>query len=232
MATVKRRRATEARAAEAPPSRTPLTRERLVRAAVALADEGGLDALRMRSLADQLGVVAMATYKHFANKDELLDAMVDSVFAELALSSEGSWKTVLRDRATGMRSALLRHPWAIGLMESRAPGPASLRHHEATMACLRERAGLPFRTAVHAYSVMDSYIYGFALQQKTSPFQTPEESGRAAAKSLEAVARDTADPYPYLSEVARELGESGYDYDAEFEYGLDLILDAIERRRK
>lgn len=133
-----------------------------------------------------------------------------------------------------MREGLLRHPWAVGLMENRAPGPANLRHHNATMACLREEAGLPFRKAVHAFSAMDSYIYGFALQEKTSPFETPEESGQIAAAQLEALSAEhpsPADEYPYLIEIVKELGKSGYDYDEEFEIGLDMVLAGIERMR-
>ena len=200
-----------------------------MRAAITLADRGGLDALSMRTLAETLGVVPMATYKHVANKDELLDHMVDVVFGEVPLPRGAGWRTTLRDRAIAMRKALARHPWAVGMMESRTPGPESLRYHEATMACLREDAGLPFRTAVHAYSVMDSYIYGFALQEKTLPFETPEDSAEVAAAQMRAVADETAAPYPYLAEVAAELARSGYHYDDEFEFGLELILDGVER---
>jgi hypothetical protein len=120
-------------------------------------------------------------------------------------------------------------------MESGTPGPANLRHHNATMACLRREANLPFRMAVHAYNVMDSYIYGFALQEKTLPFETPEESGKLAEARLEALHGEhpsPADEYPYLAEVVIELGKAGYDYNEEFEDGLDLILDGIERRKK
>jgi AcrR family transcriptional regulator len=215
--------------------RTPLKRDRVVRTAVVLADDGGLESLSMRKLADKLGVVPMALYKHVANKDELLDAMVDIVFEEVEFVGGAGWRNVMRTRAISMRHGLLRHPWAVGLMEVRTPGPANLRHHNATMACLRKEANLPFRMAVHAYSVMDSYIYGFALQQKTLPFETPEESGQLAEARLEALSSDqpsVGEEYPFLAEVVTELGKSGYDYNEEFEYGLDLILDTIERRTK
>jgi AcrR family transcriptional regulator len=215
--------------------RTPLKRDVVVRTAVALADDGGLESLSMRKLADKLGVVPMALYKHVANKDELLDAMVDVVFQEIEFSEGAGWRNVMRARAISMRQGLLRHPWAVGLMEARTPGPANLRHHNATMACLRKEANLAFRMAVHAYSIMDSYIYGFALQEKTLPFETPEESGQLAEARLEALSSDRpspADEYPYLAEVVIELGKSGYDYNEEFEYGLAEILDAIERRTK
>ncbi len=219
-------------AATTPPPRVPLTRERLVQAAIALADAGGLEGLSMRKLADELGVVPMAPYKHLASKDALLDAMVDVVFAEVALSRGGRWRAALRERAIAMRKGLSRHPWAIGIMESRATGPANLRHHDATMACLREQAGLPMRTAIHAYSVMDAYIYGFVLQEQTLPFETPEQSAEVAAKKLQALEPSVAPTYPYLVEVAAELAKSGYDYDEEFAFGLDLILDGIARLRK
>ena len=222
-----------AQQAKSPPRR-PLKRDRVVRTAVALADDGGLESLSMRKLADKLGVVPMALYKHVANKDELLDAMVDVVFEEVEFFGGAGWRNVMRARAISMRHGLLRHPWAVGLMEVRTPGPANLRHHNATMACLRKEADLPFRMAVHAYSVMDSYIYGFALQEKTLPFETPEESGQLAEARLEALSNEHPSPtdeYPYLAEVVTELGKAGYDYNEEFEYGLDLILDTIERRK-
>jgi AcrR family transcriptional regulator len=213
------------------PRRGRLNRERVLRTAVALAHTG-FEALTMRTLAQELGVVPMALYKHVANKEELLDGMVDIVFAEVELPPNGSgWKAAMRQRAISMRQALTRHRWAVGLMESRMqPGPASLRHHNAVMACLRE-AGFSFKTAVHAYSAMDSYIYGFALQEKTSPFETPDESAQVAETQQAMQPPSFADEYPYLAEVVIELGKSGYDYAIEFEVGLDLLLDGIEKLR-
>jgi AcrR family transcriptional regulator len=213
---------------EAPPHRVRLSRDRVISAAVVLADQGGLESLSMRNLAQELGVVPMALYKHVANKEELLDGMVDVVFGEVKIRSESAWRTAMRERAISMREALLRHRWAIGLMESGTPGPANLRHHNAVMGCLRDQAHLSFRMAVHAYSVMDSYIYGFALQEKTLAIDIPAE----AERRLERVAErhpSPADEYPYLIEVVVELGKSGYDYTEEFEFGLDLLLDGIER---
>jgi AcrR family transcriptional regulator len=211
--------------------RDRLNRDRVLRAAVALADQG-IEVPSMRALAQELGVVPMALYKHVANKDELLDGMVDLVFAEVAFPTSGvGWKTAMRQRAISMRQALFRHPWAVGLMESRMrPGPADLHHHNAVMACLRE-AGFSFKTAVHAYSAMDSYIYGFALQEKTSGFATPEESGEMTETKLAAQPPSVAEEYPYLVEVAVELGKSGYDYAVEFQVGLDLLLDGIDQLR-
>jgi AcrR family transcriptional regulator len=205
--------------------RSPLTRDRIVEAAVALADAEGFESLSMRNLAAELGAAPMALYRHVANKEDLLDGMIDIVFGEIRDPSVGgSWKSELRRRGISAREALLRHQWAIGRMEDRMdPGPASAEHHNATMGCLRE-AGFTFRDAVHAYSVLDSYTYGFALQEKTSPFETPEESAEMARTTV----GDTGAQYPYLAEVVVELGKSGYDYAEEFEFGLDLILDGLE----
>jgi len=202
----------------------------VVRAAVALADQGGIESLSMRNLAEELGVVPMAIYKHVASKEDLLDGMVDIVFGEADFSSEGDWKPAMRRRAISMREALVRHPWAIGRMESGMPGPANLRHHNATMSCLRE-AGFSFPMAVHAYSVMDSYIYGFALQEKNLPADIQAEA-ETRVRKVEEQHPSPADDYPYLMDVAEELAKSGYDYRKEFEFGLDLILKGIERLRQ
>ncbi len=132
----------------------------------------------MRRLAQELGVVPMALYKHVANKDELLDGMVDIVFGEIESPSiDDDWRSAMRRRAISAREVLKRHSWAIGLMETRNPGPANLRNHNAVMGCLRE-AGFSFETAIHAYSVQDAYIYGFALQERTLGFQTPSDAGK------------------------------------------------------
>jgi len=194
------------------------------------ADASGIDALSMRSLAAELGVVPMALYKHVANKDELVDGMVDLVWAEVEPPTGTTWQLAMRARAESLRAALRRHPWAVGLMESRMrPGPANLAAHNAMMGCLRE-AGLPFRTTVHVTSVLDAYVYGFALQEKTLPFDTAEESGQIAAEKEQAVPPELAERFPYLLEVVAQLAEAGYDYDEEFAIGLDLILEGVERR--
>jgi AcrR family transcriptional regulator len=169
----------------------------------------------------------MALYKHVANKEELLDGMVDLVFGEMESPSAGEeWRSGLRRRALSAREALTRHPWAIGRMESRHPGPANLRHHNATMGCLRE-AGFSFPMAIHAYSVQDAYIYGFALQEKDLGFETPSSAGEAAQRRAETVGGP--EQYPYLLEVVTKLADTGYDPALEFEWGLDLILDGLER---
>jgi AcrR family transcriptional regulator len=207
-----------------------LNRERAVRAAVALADDEGIDAVSMRNLASRLGVVPMALYRHVVNKEDLLNGMVEAVYDEVDVPSGVGWLATMRQRATSMRAALQRHPWAVGLMETSSPGPANLHYHNAGIACLREQAGLPVRAAIDAYNLMDSYIYGFALQEKTLP------SDIAAAAEARRQDLTTADPslasrFPYLIEVVEELGASGYDYTGQFERGLELILDGIEQLR-
>ena len=210
--------------------RSRLTRERVLHAAIDLADIGGVAALSMRKLGLELGVEAMSLYNHVANKSDILDGMIDLVFGEIGLPpQETDWKTAMRQRAISARAVLARHPWAIGLMESRStPGPATLRHHDAVIGCLRE-AGFSIVLAAHAYSVLDSYIYGFALQQANLPFKTSEEVVEVA----ESISRQfPADAYPHLTELIIEhILHPSYDYADEFEFGLDLILDGLERVR-
>jgi AcrR family transcriptional regulator len=209
--------------------RVPLGRESVIQAAVALADAKGFESCSIRKIAEKLGAAPMALYRHVASKEDLLDGMVDVVFSEMYPPAiGGNWKTELRTRGISARAALQRHPWAVGLMETRMhPGPASAAHHNATMGCLRE-APFSFRDAVHAYNMLDSYTYGFALQEQTIPFETPEESAEMAKITV----GERGDEYPYLAEVVMELGKKGYDYTEEFEFGLDLILDALERFNK
>lgn len=209
-------------------SRTPLTKERVLRAAVELADEAGVAALTMRKLAQRLGVEAMSLYHHVANKSDVLDGMVDVVFGEIALpNTDVDWQTAMRQRAVAVRAALNRHPWAIGLMESRKdPGPATLRHHDAVLGYLR-RAGFSVEMAAHAYSVLDSYIYGFVMQEQQLPFRTPEELEAVADTIMQRVSADT---HPHFIEMATEYAmQPGYAYANEFEFGLDLIVSGIEQ---
>jgi AcrR family transcriptional regulator len=213
-----------------PKQRRPLTRDRVLRAAMKLADAGGFESLSMRNVAKELGVEAMSLYNHVASKDDLIDGMVDVVFGEIEVPDGGDWKEATRQRAASVREALSRHRWANGLMESRMnPGPANLRHHDATMGCLRE-AGFDFRDAVHAASVLDAYIYGFALQETSLPFDTAEEHQQV----IETKQRQVPDmsEYPYLVEVGTEMAKAGYDYTTEFEFGLELILEGLERYRR
>lgn len=202
----------------------------MVQAAVNLADEAGLEAFSMRRLAQDLGVVPMALYKHFAAKDALLDAMVDVIFSEIELPpGDLDWRSAMRCRAMSTRAGLKRHAWAIGMMESRQPGPANLRNHNAVIGCLRE-AGFSFEMAVHAYSTQDAYIYGFALQERDLDFETAQSAGEAVQRRAEAIG--ALDDYPHLAEVLAKLPETGYDYATEFAWGLDLILEALELRRR
>ncbi len=212
--------------------RSPLGRERVLLAAVALADEHGIASLSMRRLGDVLGVEAMSLYNHVANKDELLDWMVDLVFSEIDLPVGGAdWKTAMRERAQSARQALGRHPWAIVLMSTRtSPGPATLRHHDAVIGTLRA-AGFSVALTAHAFSALDSYIYGFALQEATLPLGDTEEETAEVAQMM--MARVPADEYPHLTEFTVEhILQPGYDYGDEFGFGLDLILDGLEKTRE
>jgi AcrR family transcriptional regulator len=208
--------------------RAPLSRDQVLRAAVTLADEGGIGALSMRKLGQALGVEAMSLYNHVADKGDLLDGMIDVVFGEIGLpSGDDGWRQAMRRRAISAREVLGRHRWAIGLMESRrSPGPATLRHHDAVLGCLRE-AGFSVELTAHAYSLLDSYIYGFALQEASLPFDTGEEAAQVAQ---DISAMMPGGEYPYLAEIAAvHVLQPGYQYGQEFETGLDLILDALER---
>ena len=209
-----------------------LSRERILRTAVALADREGLEKLSMRRLAEELGAGAMSLYYYVPNKERLIDGMIDVVFSEIELpSAKIDWKTALRRRARSTREALNRHRWAVGLMEGRAnDGEASARLHDAVLGCLRE-AGFSIELTVQAYSVQDAYIYGFALQESALPFESAEESA-AVADEQGWDAEALAAQYPYLAEVvAGHVAKVGYDFTEAFEYGLDLILDGLERRR-
>jgi AcrR family transcriptional regulator len=211
--------------------RTPLSRERVLRAALALADEGGIESLTMRRLGQELGVEAMSLYNHIANKDDILDGLVDLVFSEIALPSDrAEWKSAMRQRAISARDVLLRHPWATSLMNSRPkPGPSTLRHNDSVLGSLRG-AGFTVDMAAHAFSVIDGYIYGFALQQTNLPSHTSEESARLAGNILREL---PAHEYPHLAEMIVEHAlKPGYDYAEEFKFGLDLILDGLERLRR
>jgi AcrR family transcriptional regulator len=209
--------------------RAPLSRQRVMRAAVALADSSGIESLSMRKLGHDLGVEAMSLYNHVANKDDILDGIVDLVFSEIALpSGEADWKPAMRKRAISAHEALLRHPWAPSLMQSRTrPGPATLRHHDSVLGSLRN-AGFTLVMAAHAVSAIDGYVYGFALQQINLPLQSREQ----VAEVGESILRQLAGEYPHLAEMITEHAmKPGYDYAKEFEFGLDLILDGLERLR-
>jgi AcrR family transcriptional regulator len=208
--------------------RAPLSRERVLQAALALADRGGLESLSMRKLGQELGVEAMAVYYHLPNKEAVIDGIIDLVFAEMGVPGGApDWRTAMRRRGLALRDALARHRWAIGLMESRRnPGPATLGHHDAVLGTLRA-SGFSVEMAAHAYSLLDSYIYGFALTKMNLPFET-------GGAEIAEVAQDMLMPfdpgaYPHLLEFITEHAVApGYDYGDEFEYGLELVLDGLE----
>jgi AcrR family transcriptional regulator len=210
--------------------RAPLTRDRLLSAAIAVADTGGIAALTIRSVAAELGVKPMSLYHHVANKEAIIDGIIDVVFSEIELPPEDAdWRTALRVRAHSARAALRRHPWATPFMESRShPGPATLRHHDAVLGTLR-RNGFPLILAGHAYSMIDCYIYGFALEEAALPF-TPQNLDDAMTGFM---AQFNPEEYPNLVEFAtNRVLQPGYDYADEFNFGLELILDGLEHQLK
>jgi AcrR family transcriptional regulator len=203
----------------------------VLRAAMRHADTGGIETLTMRNLAEVLGVAPMSLYRHVANKDDLVDGLVDLVFGEIKRpTGDADWKSAMRERAISVRNVLMRHRWAIGLMESRTnPGPANLRHHDAVIGSLRA-AGFDMAMAAHAYSLLDSYIYGFAQTQMNLPFDSGSDIAAMAQGMLQPFPLDA---YPNLAAFITEHAmKPGYDYGEEFEYGLDLILDGLERARE
>ena len=208
--------------------RPRLSRERILGGALAIADAGGLGSLTIRSLSKELGVKPMSVYHHVAGKDEILDGLVDIVFDEIELPAPGrDWQVEMRRRAHSARAVLGRHRWAIGLLESRtSPGPATLRHHDAVIATLRA-AGFSAELTAHAYALIDSYVYGFALQEASLPFEDTKSVGEVAEPIMELMA---AGEYPALVEMATSYYvQPGYDFGDEFQYGLDLILDGLDR---
>ena len=207
-------------------TRVPLTRERVVKGAIAVADEEGIGSLTMRRLARELKVEPMSLYHHLANKEEILDGIVDVVFGEIALPLDSvGWQEAVRQRAISAREALSRHPWATTLMDSRtAPGPATLQHHDAVIGKLRD-AGFTIEMTAHAISLLDAYIYGFTIQDTSLPFDNPEVMAEVAESILRAM---PVEDYPHLVELTTEhVLKPGYSYSVEFEYGLDLILNGL-----
>jgi AcrR family transcriptional regulator len=213
--------------------RARLSKERVLQAAFALAARDGIESLTMRKLADELGAGAMSLYHYVPNKEQLLDGMVDIVFSEIELpSTDVDWKTAMRTRAISTREALGRHPWAIGLMEGRTNhGPANLGLHNAVLGCLRA-AGFSIEMTVHAYSVQDAYIYGFALQERDMPPESADDFAAEAQRQMHEYQAVLAE-YPHLVEVVGgHVAKSGYDYATEFSFGLDLILDGLDKLRE
>lgn len=211
------------------PRRPALTPDRVVAAAVRVADRGGLGAVSMRNVGRELGVEAMSLYHHIAGKESLLDGLANWVVARIELPAlDDPWRPAMRDRAASARSELAQHPWALGLLESRrAPGPALLAHHDRVLGCLRTN-GFPVELAAHAFSVIDAYVYGFVLTELNLPFE-PSEGAEAYVGEIGELL--SAQQYPHLVELveAQVVGKD-YSYADEFELGLDLILEGIERQ--
>lgn len=207
-----------------------LSKRRVAVEAVRLADSEGVDGLSMRRLAGVFGAGTMSLYHYVASKDELLDAMIDIVFEEIELPpTDADWQQAMRRHAESAREALTRHAWAITLIESRtSPGPANLRHREAVIACLR-RAGFSVVMAAHANWLLDSYVYGHAIQASSLPFDSAEELADMADDVY--LPQLPPDQFPFLHESATALFASGYDPTAEFSFGLDLVLAALEPLR-
>ncbi|MFI8412307.1 TetR/AcrR family transcriptional regulator [Paeniglutamicibacter gangotriensis] len=207
-----------------------LSKRRVAVEAVRLADREGVDGLSMRRLAGVLGVGTMSLYHYVASKDELLDAMIDIVFEEIELPPQDTdWQSAMRQRSVSAREVLARHRWANGPMVSRtSPGPANLRHHEAVTACLR-RAGFSVLMATHANWLLDSLVYGYALQEASLPFDTAAELADMTEDVF--LPQLPADEFPYLNESAAALVAAGYDPSEEFIFGLNLLLAALESLR-
>ena len=215
----------------APPSprrraRRPLSRERVLRAALMLADSGGIDSLSMRKLGDTLGVKAMSLYNHVKNKDDVLDGIVDIVASEIdAPAIDGDWRSAMHSRATSAHEVLLRHPWATMLIVSRVNvGPSMLHYVDATIGCLRG-AGFSPEMADRAWNAIDNHVYGFTLQELNFPFAPENYSDEAAAFLPQIPASD----YPHLRELAEHVIDGRHDGLQDFEFGLGLVLDGLER---
>lgn len=213
----------------APPRRPGLTRARITEVAVALADARGVESLSMRALAGELGVEAMSLYNHIRNKDDLLDAVVDTVVGRIDLPDTGSnWQTQMARRADAMRTVFLAHPWAPPLIVGRINvGPNMLALNDATLGCLRA-AGFSYVQADHAMNALDSLIYGFHLLERSMPVQ-PENYAEAAQTYLPAI---DADRYPHFCALGQMVAEGSYDGVNHMAFGLDLLLEALEAQRQ
>ncbi|MDO8963945.1 MAG: TetR/AcrR family transcriptional regulator C-terminal domain-containing protein [Coriobacteriia bacterium] len=208
------------------PGRVPLTRDRILATAAEIADERGVGAVTMREVASRLGVEAMSLYNHVANKDDILDGMVDLVVEQLDVPGDGDdWRDAMRRRAISAHRVFSSHPWAAALLDSReSSGPTRLRYYDAILGALA-RAGFSVQGAARAYSLLDSYIYGFGIQQMNM-----SGGGASSEEMAEAMrANIPADEYPHLHRMASHAMESGYDAEADFAFGLEIILDGLER---
>ncbi len=208
-------------------ARIPLSRERIVAAAVAVADRAGIAGVSMRAVAAELGVEAMSLYHHIASKDALLDALADAVFERIALPQPGSpWREAMAQRARSARAVFVAHPWALGMLESRpVPGAPLLRHHDRVLGILFD-AGFGVRMAIHAFSAIDAYVYGYALTETGLPFAPDGEAETEYAVGL----TELTAAYPNLARMRADVAADGFAFSDELEYGLGLLLDGIAER--
>jgi AcrR family transcriptional regulator len=212
--------------------RVPLTKERVLQAAIDLADRDGIEALSMRRLAHELGVEAMSLYNHVRNKEDLLDGVADAVVGAIEVSTaDANWKSAMRERVIRARTVMLRHPWAPDVIKARvSPGPATLAYMEAALAILRE-ASFSVDLAHHSMHVLGSRILGF----NQDLFDDSSEQG-PSPESAALLVRQMAEAFPYIAElsvaISHDGGLGGCDDDVEFAFGLDLILDGLERLRR
>src|ERR1700693_5585284 len=212
-----------------PARRVPLSKERVLRAAIKLADEGGVEALSMRKLADVLGVKAISLYNHVANKDDVLDGIVDAAWAEiLPPTGDEDWKTAVRDIAISAHEMMMSHPWASDL-SVRKPGLARLRYGDSLLGCFRN-AGFSKDLTYHAYHIIESYIMGYTLQVLSFRAVDTQQFEDIAAGFRRG---DFSADYPHFTEHALQHmePEPGHDEVSGYELGLDLILDSLERLR-
>lgn len=206
--------------------RTPLSRQRVLQGAVRLADRVGVLGFTIRKLAEELDTKPMTIYHHVDGKEAILDGMIDVVFDEIDLPpTDLTWPEALRVRCTSAREVLARHPWATPLMESRStPGPHTLAHHEAVLATLRS-GGLSIPLTAHAYAILDSYVYGFALQEASLPIQASDDLADLATSIFD---QSTMAAYPHLAELTTQhVLQPGYDFGSSFDYGLEMLLDGL-----
>lgn len=204
----------------------PLSRERILRMALLLADSGGIESISMRKIAQSLGVQAMSLYNHVANKDDILGGIVDLVIGEIEVPDLNSdWKDAMRRRSISAHDVLLRHPWAALVIMSRVNvGPASLQYIDATIGCL-VNAGFSWVNADRAWNAIDSHIYGFTLQELKFPFK-PEEYPEAAKNGLPLI---PAKQYPYMNAMTHQIINREYDGVCCFEFGLEMLLAGLDR---
>lgn len=213
-------------------TREPVTRERAVRLAVELADAGGIESVSMRKLATELSITPMSLYYHVKSKDDILDGMLDAVYSEMDVPRpDAGWRTAMLERAESTRAVLARHPWAISLDARSSPGSATLGHLDATIGVLRA-AGFSMPLVGHAMSLLDSYVQGFAMQEATLPLDVSGDIG-AVTEDIMAQQQMMSNAFPNLAEMAVSLIlQPGYAYGNEFEFGLELILDGIEKAHR